>query len=87
MVIDKVKAPNLFERVEEEVEAIMHSEKSPAHHKETHGMRIDIDEKTPLEDVRAPNVFERAKEEVEALIQTIHPKESSTHGRRFECTY
>lgn len=80
MRIDKVKTPNLFERAKEEIEAHSH------HHKETHGMRSDIDEKTPLDDVRAPNVFERVKEEVEALIQTIHPHKdssSSTHGTRF----
>lgn len=55
----------------------MHSDNSHEHHKETHGVRNDIDENTPLDDVRAPNVFERAKEEVEALIQTIHPKKGS----------
>ncbi|PON84425.1 DEAD-box ATP-dependent RNA helicase [Trema orientale] len=83
---DEVKTPNLFERAKEEIEAIIqNAEKSPHHHKETHGMRNDIDDKTPLDDVRAPNVFERAKEEVEALIQTIHPKkEPSTHGRSDE---
>ncbi|XP_062091059.1 uncharacterized protein LOC133797235 [Humulus lupulus] len=85
---DKVQTPNLFERAKEEIEAIINQgEKSPAHahHKETHGMRNDIDAETPLEDVRAPNLFERAKEEVEALIQTIHHKEeSSTYGGRGE---
>lgn len=80
--IKEVKAPNSLERAKEEIEAIMHAEKSPENHKETHGMREDIDEETPLDDVKAPNVFERAKEEVEALIQTIRPKnESPTHGR------
>ena len=76
----------MFERAKEEIEAIINQgEKSPAHahHKETHGLRDDIDAETPLEDVRAPNLFERAKEEVEALIQTIHHKQSSTHGGRY----
>ncbi|XP_059433658.1 uncharacterized protein LOC132166788 isoform X2 [Corylus avellana] len=83
----EVKAPNLFERAKEEIEAILHSEKSPHHHKETHGKRNDIDENTPLDDVRAPNVFERAKEEFEALVEAIHPKkESPNHERRDETT-
>lgn len=88
MLADKeVKAPNLFERAKEEIEAILHSEKSPHHHKETHGKRNDIDENTPLDDVRAPNVFDRAKEEFEALVEAIHPKkESPTHEIRFELT-
>ncbi|KAK4757748.1 hypothetical protein SAY87_019049 [Trapa incisa] len=60
-------------------------EKSPYHHhhKETHGMRTDIDDNTPLSDVKAPNMFERAKEEIEALVQSIHPKkESPPHEMR-----
>ncbi|KAM6583468.1 hypothetical protein CsatB_010470 [Cannabis sativa] len=74
---DKSQTPNLSERAKEEIAHV--------HHKETHGMRDDIDVKTPLEDVRAPNLFERAKEEVEALIHTIHLKEeSSTRGGRGE---
>lgn len=45
-----------------------------------HGLRNDIDEKTPTNNVKAPNVFERAKEEIEALVQTIHQKkESNSH--------
>ncbi|PHT52158.1 hypothetical protein CQW23_06620, partial [Capsicum baccatum] len=70
-----VKAPNVFERVKEEFDALLHSERrSDQHHKETHGLRKDIDENTPIDDVKAPNVFERAKEEIEALVQAIHPK-------------
>ncbi|KAF8393605.1 hypothetical protein HHK36_021849 [Tetracentron sinense] len=93
-----VMAPNLIERAKEEIEAIMHTEKSPHHHKETHGTSDDIDENTPIDEVKGPSVFERAKEEIEALVQTIHPKkESNNHdsskkedgfwgsiGRRFE---
>ncbi|XP_059276688.1 uncharacterized protein LOC132030914 [Lycium ferocissimum] len=77
-----VKAPNVFERVKEEFEAVLHSEKhSHHHHKETHGLRKDIDKNTPITDVKAPNVFERAKEEIEALVQAIHPKkEDHCHG-------
>lgn len=61
-------------------------EKSPHnHHKETHGMRNDIDDNTPLSDVKAPNMFERAKEEIEAFVQTIHPKkESQAHQKRLD---
>ncbi|KAJ9688105.1 hypothetical protein PVL29_014046 [Vitis rotundifolia] len=69
-----VKNPNSMERAKEEIGAVLHTEKSSHHHKETHGMRDDIDEKTPLNEVKAPNVFERAKEETEALVQTIHSK-------------
>lgn len=43
-------------------------------HGETHGLREDIDEETPIQDVKAPNVFQRAKEEIEAIVQAIHPK-------------
>ncbi|ONH97719.1 hypothetical protein PRUPE_7G206700 [Prunus persica] len=81
----EVKAPNLIERAKEEIGAIMHTEKSHNDHKETHGMRTDIDEKTPLDNVKAPNMFERAKEEFEAIVEAIHPKtESPTHGKREE---
>ncbi|KAH7865736.1 hypothetical protein Vadar_010482 [Vaccinium darrowii] len=69
-----VKAPNLFERAKEEVEAITHSEKSPRHDKETHGRSDEIDEDTPIEEVKGPSVFERVKEEVEAVVQAILPK-------------
>lgn len=43
-------------------------------HKETHGLRDDIDEETPITDVKAPNVFQRAKEEIEAIVEAIHSK-------------
>ncbi|KAK9026972.1 hypothetical protein V6N11_066823 [Hibiscus sabdariffa] len=70
---EDVKAPNIFERAKEEIEAVIHT----AIHKEKHK---DIDESTPLDDVKAPNVFERVKEEIEALVETIHQKkESHTH--------
>lgn len=77
-----VKAPNVFGRAKEEIEAIFHTEKQPNHHhKETHGLRTDIDENTPIDDVKGPNVFERAKEEIEAVVRTIHPKkEPKIHG-------
>ncbi|KAJ0971342.1 hypothetical protein J5N97_019301 [Dioscorea zingiberensis] len=68
-----VKAPNLIERAKEEIDAIMHKEKK--HNKETHGMRDDIDETTPVDKIKGPSVFERAKEEIEALVETIHSKE------------
>ncbi|KAF9617713.1 hypothetical protein IFM89_038213 [Coptis chinensis] len=94
-----VKAPNLLERAKEEIEAILHPEKSPHHHKETHGMNDNINENTPIDEVKAPGVFERAKEEIEALVEAIHPKKGSeshdssskkhggffvTLGRKFE---
>ncbi|KAF5726065.1 hypothetical protein HS088_TW23G00805 [Tripterygium wilfordii] len=72
------KAPNVLERLKEEIEAVVHTEKRHhLHHKETHGKNDGIDENTPLDDVKAPNVFERAKEEIEALVQTIHHKKES----------
>ncbi|KAI4355462.1 hypothetical protein L6164_004235 [Bauhinia variegata] len=72
-----VKAPNLLERAKEEIEAVFHREKSPHHHKETHGRSDDIDEKTSVDQVKAPNVFERVKEEIEAVVEAIHPKKES----------
>ncbi|KZV29652.1 hypothetical protein F511_00930 [Dorcoceras hygrometricum] len=70
-----VKAPNVFERMKEEMEAVFHSEKY--HRKETHGLNYGVDENTSMSDVKAPNVFERAKEEFEALAEAIHPKTGS----------
>ncbi|KAI9161149.1 hypothetical protein LWI28_014908 [Acer negundo] len=55
------KAPNIFERAKEEVEAVFHSQKSPRHTKETHGTSNDINEDTPIEEVKGPNVFERVR--------------------------
>ncbi|KAK8535395.1 hypothetical protein V6N12_056914 [Hibiscus sabdariffa] len=82
MLTDKdVKAPNIFERAKEEIEAVIHTAKAKPFHKETNGKSKDIDENTPLDDVKAPNVFERIKEEIEALVETIHQKkEPHTHG-------
>ncbi|EOY27144.1 hypothetical protein QUC31_012369 [Theobroma cacao] len=72
-----VKAPNIIERAKEEIGAIIHTDKKPHHHKETHGRNDDIDEDTPVHDVKGPNVFERVKEEVEAIVGAIHPKKES----------
>ncbi|CAK9179943.1 unnamed protein product [Ilex paraguariensis] len=69
-----VKSPNIIERTKEEVEAIIHSEKSPHHHKEMHGTSDGIGESTPIDEVKGPNVFERMKEEIEAVVQSILPK-------------
>ncbi|KAJ7963204.1 DEAD-box ATP-dependent RNA helicase [Quillaja saponaria] len=75
-----VKAPNILQRAKEEIEAVIHTEKSPHHDKETHGRSNDIDEDTPADEVKGPNVFERVKEEIEALVEAVHPKkESSSH--------
>ena len=76
---EDVKAPSMFERAKEEIEAVINTG-------ETHGKRDDSEENTPLNDVKAPNLFERAKEEIEALVETIHhKKESYTHDdQRFE---
>ncbi|KAG5601938.1 hypothetical protein H5410_033308 [Solanum commersonii] len=71
--VKDVKAPNLIERAKEEIEAMIHHDKKPHHHKETHGTS-DIDENTPVDEVKGPNVFERVKEEIEAVVQSIHPK-------------
>ncbi|RDX96743.1 hypothetical protein CR513_20562, partial [Mucuna pruriens] len=72
-----VKAPNFFERAKEEFEAVFHHDKSPHHHKETHGRSDDIDEGTSPDEVKGPNVFERVKEEIEAVVEAIHPKKES----------
>lgn len=66
--------PNLIERTKEEIEAITHTDKSPRHHKETHGTSDDIDENTPTDEIKGPNLFERFKEEVEAVVEAVHPK-------------
>lgn len=72
--VKDVKAPNLIERAKEGIEAMIHHDKKPQHHKETHGTSDDIDESTPVDEVKGPNVFERVKEEIEAVVQSIHPK-------------
>lgn len=76
-----VKAPNILERAKEEIEAIIHHDKSPRHTKETHGTSNDIDENTPIEEVKGPGVIQRVKEEIEALVEAVHPKkkDSSSH--------
>uniref|UniRef100_A0A6N2KV53 Phosphatidic acid phosphatase type 2/haloperoxidase domain-containing protein n=1 Tax=Salix viminalis TaxID=40686 RepID=A0A6N2KV53_SALVM len=71
-----VKAPNVIERAKEEIEAIIHSGKSPRHHKEM----AMFDEDTPIDEVKGPNVFERIKEEIEALVGAIHPKKDKSDG-------
>ncbi|XP_072967849.1 uncharacterized protein [Typha angustifolia] len=88
---DQVKAPNVFERAKEEIEALVetfHSKKEHNHEKkdeekiherETHGTSDDIDENTPVDKVKGPNMFERAKEEIEALVEAIHPKKGPDH--------
>lgn len=74
-----MKAPNVFVRVKEEFEAVLHNQgNSHKTHHETHGKRDDLDEKTSMSEVKAPNVFERAKEEIEALVQTMHTKKESS---------
>ncbi|XVF26984.1 hypothetical protein REPUB_Repub14bG0067600 [Reevesia pubescens] len=72
-----LKAPNIIERAKEEVGAIIHTNKKPHHHKETHGRSDEINEDTLVDDVKGPNVFERVKEEVEAIVGAIHPKKES----------
>lgn len=74
-----VKAAKVFERAKDEIEKMLHFNKT----KETHGQRDDIGEDTPLNEVKAPNLLERAVEEYEAFIQTIHSKkESLTFDKR-----
>ncbi|KAL0463818.1 UNVERIFIED_CONTAM: hypothetical protein Slati_0269400 [Sesamum latifolium] len=73
--IDKgIKSANLTNRAEEEKEGVIHSDKSPRHHKETHGTSDDIDQNTPIDEVKGPSVFHRVKEEIEAVVGAILPK-------------
>ncbi|KAL6534988.1 hypothetical protein OROHE_013042 [Orobanche hederae] len=78
------KAPNVFERVKEEFEAVLlHNNKKQGHHchhhhhKETHGWRDDMDVNKSMSDVKAPNLIERAKEEIEAIVGAIHCRKGS----------
>lgn len=70
LTVKEIKAPNLFERGKEEIEAIIQTEKKK---RDSYGNGIEINEDTPISQVKAPNMFERAKEEIEALVGTIHP--------------
>ncbi|ESQ27919.1 hypothetical protein EUTSA_v10019375mg [Eutrema salsugineum] len=77
-----IKSPNVLERVNEEIEAMSHHEKSRSrHHKETHGTSDDIDENTAVDDVKGPGFFQRLKEEVQAIfasfVGAVTPKPSS----------
>ena len=72
-----VKAPNILERAKEEFDAVFNHDKTPRHHKETHGRNNDIDEGTSIDEVKAPCVFERVKEEIEAVVEVIHPNKVS----------
>ncbi|KAF7806740.1 DEAD-box ATP-dependent RNA helicase [Senna tora] len=72
---NNAKKPNILVKAKEEIESIIHHVKSPHHHhKETHGLRDDIDENTPTDEVKAPNVFERVIEEFEAAFEAMNAK-------------
>ncbi|KAL6523610.1 hypothetical protein OROGR_017213 [Orobanche gracilis] len=74
------KAPNVFERVKEKFDAVLlHNNKKQGHHrhKETHGLRDDMDVNKSMSDVKAPNLFERANEEIEAIVGAIHCRKGS----------
>lgn len=73
----EVKSPNMIDRMKEEVEAAFFHDRTPHHHRETHGRNDDIDEKTGVDEVKAPNVFERVKEEIEAVVGAFIPKKDS----------
>ncbi|OVA04449.1 hypothetical protein BVC80_1717g9 [Macleaya cordata] len=79
--IDEIKAPSVFGRAKEEIEALVEAIHPKKKESETHGLSNDIDENTPIDEIKAPGVFERAKEEIEALVEAIHPKkkESENH--------
>ncbi|KAJ0798060.1 hypothetical protein HanPI659440_Chr04g0180701 [Helianthus annuus] len=51
---------------------MVHNQKHPTHNTETHGLREDIDAKTPIGDVKGPTVLERVKEEFEAIVGAVH---------------
>ncbi|XP_077216976.1 uncharacterized protein LOC143851429 [Tasmannia lanceolata] len=71
----EVKAPNLFERVKEEIEAVMHTDKSHVHR--TNGTRAGIDD---FNQAKAPAILERAKEP----NQTKRSHNKETHGTSSE---
>lgn len=81
--LDNVKAPNVFERAKEEIEALIqtiHTKKES----ENHEKRDDSVKAEAENGVKPQNLIERAKEEIEAIIHHeklhhIHDKE--THGR------
>ncbi|EOA35950.1 hypothetical protein CARUB_v10021211mg [Capsella rubella] len=73
-----VKSPNVLQRVNDELQAMGHREKSKSHHhKETHGTSDDIDQNTPIDDVKGPGFFQRVKEEIEAILNAVTPKRFS----------
>ncbi|XVF48986.1 hypothetical protein PTKIN_Ptkin03bG0232200 [Pterospermum kingtungense] len=86
--LDDVKAPNLFQRAKEEIEALVetiHQKKESQTHHDQRDQTANKDSKheKPENGVKAPNLIERAKEEIEAILHhdksPHHHKE--THGR------
>ncbi|KAL8170450.1 hypothetical protein V2J09_022254 [Rumex salicifolius] len=64
-----------------ESRSVTQANRSPHHHKETHGRSNDIDENTEVTSVKAPNVLERVKEEMEAIAGAVHSKKEKTEGK------
>ncbi|KAJ1439867.1 hypothetical protein SESBI_02089 [Sesbania bispinosa] len=82
----EVRAPNLPERGKEELEVILHPQKSPCHHsRETHGLDSGIEDLTEKK-AKAANIFVKAKKEIKAIIHNDksehHHHHKETHGRR-----
>lgn len=70
-------SPAESQRKEHEIFSRAKHERSPKHHKESHGTSYDIDDDTPIDSVKGPNVFQRAKEEIEAIIEAVHTKKDN----------
>ncbi|KAM7260026.1 hypothetical protein ACFE04_015767 [Oxalis oulophora] len=81
-----VKAPNVFDRAEEEIEAIVQT----IHHKngtrDQLKMTSELDSTKKEKDAKASNLFERVKEEFEAIVhhhddKSPHRHDKETHGQ------
>lgn len=57
------------------------TERSPHHHKETHG-REEIDVNTPISEFKGPSIFHRAKEEIEAIVDTMNTKKDTASPKK-----
>ncbi|OMO91683.1 hypothetical protein COLO4_18181 [Corchorus olitorius] len=69
--LDDVKAPNVFERAKEEIEALVeaiHQKKESHDDKRNHSTKEESNHEKRENGVKSPNLIESAKEDIEALV-------------------
>ncbi|PKI44349.1 hypothetical protein CRG98_035260 [Punica granatum] len=88
--LSDVKAPNMFERAKEEIEALVQTihpkKESQTHEKRDQSKEAKLkadpsNSPSASNDGKAPNFIKRAKEELEEFIHSRHHHHKETHGR------